>query len=401
MLTDEDLNTTLAVRGRRITKYYGTVVALNGVDLDVATGQIHGLVGPNGAGKTTLLGILLGLTLADKGTLEVLGQPAGRALQVPDGVAGFIDGPGVYPQLTARRNLAELARLRGYGAKADIDDALAQVGLADVADDKVRGFSLGMRQRIGLAVALLIRPRLLILDEPSNGLDPAGRKHVHGVLRRLAANGTAVLLSSHQMDDLEALCSEVSIVAAGRVVFSGPLSKLADESRPVDYRLRTSDPVTTRHIGDKTSGVTVQPAPAVNPDPDVLVIRANVRAIDALIPKLLDAGVAVRELTPVISPLESAFLALTRQQSAESPEESPACLPEQLPQSRPSTRRKTDDHDHSARQCRASRPCGLPPRPAEQQLPVRTGQAAVPMADPAADRRLLDPARGRPLRGRP
>ncbi len=231
VLTDEDLKTNLAVRGRRITKYFGDVVALDGVDLDVATGQVHGLVGPNGAGKTTLLGILLGLALADEGTLEVLGQAAGRALRVPDGVAGFIDSPGVYPSLTARRNLAELARLRGYGAKADIDDALAQVGLADVADDKVRGFSLGMRQRIGLAVALLIRPRLLVLDEPSNGLDPAGRKHVHEVLRRLAADGTAVLLSSHQMDDLEALCSEVTIVAAGRVVFSGPLSKLADESR--------------------------------------------------------------------------------------------------------------------------------------------------------------------------
>ena len=332
MLTDEDPRTTLAVRGRRITKYYGTVVALDGVDLDVATGQIHGLVGPNGAGKTTLLGILLGLALADKGTLEVLGQPAGRALQVPDGVAGFIDGPGVYPSLTARRNLAELARLRGYGAKADIDDALAQVGLADVANDKVRGFSLGMRQRIGLAAALLIRPRLLILDEPSNGLDPAGRKDVHGVLRRLAADGTAVLLSSHQMDDLEALCSEVTIVATGRVVFSGPLSKLADESRPVDYRLRTSDPTATRHIGDETPGVTVQPAPTANPDPDMLVIRANVPAIDALIPKLLGAGIAVRELTPVVSRLESAYLVLTQQQSAESVAESPACLPERLPQ---------------------------------------------------------------------
>ncbi|MCW2936061.1 MAG: transporter, partial [Actinomycetia bacterium] len=162
MPTDDDLETTLAVRGRGITKYFGDVVALDGVDFDVATGQIHGLIGPNGAGKTTLLGILLGLAVADKGTLEVLGQPAGRALQVPDGVAGFVDGPGVYPSLTARRNLAELARLRGYGAEADIDDALAQVGLADVANDKVRGFSLGMRQRIGLAAALLLRPRLLI-----------------------------------------------------------------------------------------------------------------------------------------------------------------------------------------------------------------------------------------------
>jgi ABC-2 type transport system ATP-binding protein len=329
VFTHENVEKTLAVRGRGITKYFGQVVALDGVDLDVATGQIHGLVGPNGAGKTTLLGILLGLAVADKGTLEVLGQPAGRALRVPDGVAGFVDGPGVYPSLTARRNLAELARLRGYGTKADIDDALAQVGLADVADDKVRGFSLGMRQRIGLAAALLIKPRLLILDEPSNGLDPSGRKHVQGVLRRLAADGTAVLLSSHQMDDLEALCSEVTIVASGRVVFSGPLGKLANESRPVDYRLRTSDPTTTRQISDKTSGVTVHPLPAAHPDPDMLVIRANVPAIDALIPQLVSAGVAVRELTPVISPLESAFLALTEQQSAKSPAESPAWLPDQ------------------------------------------------------------------------
>jgi ABC-2 type transport system ATP-binding protein len=304
---------TSAVRGRGITKYFGDVIALDGVDLDVAKGQIHGLVGPNGAGKTTLLGILLGLATADKGTLEVLGQPAGRALLVPDGVAGFVDGPGVYPSLTARRNLAELARLRGYGEKAEIDDALAQVGLADVANDKVRGFSLGMRQRIGLAAALLIRPRLLVLDEPSNGLDPSGRKHVHEVLRRLAADGAAVLLSSHQMDDVEALCSEVTIVAAGRVVFAGPLSKLADESRPVDYLLRVSDTATARQIAASASGVTIGTVPAN--DADLIVIRANVPAIDALVPQLVSAGVAVRELTPVTSPLESAFLALTEQQA--------------------------------------------------------------------------------------
>ncbi len=311
---------TPAVRGRRITKYFGDVIALDGVDLDVAAGQVHGLVGPNGAGKTTLLGILLGLATADSGTLEVLGQPAGRSLLVPDGVAGFVDGPGVYPSLTARRNLAELARLRGYGAKAEIDDALAQVGLADVADDKVRGFSLGMRQRIGLAAALLIRPRLLILDEPSNGLDPSGRKHVHEVLRRLAAGGAAVLLSSHQMDDVEALCSEVTLVAAGRVVFAGPLGKLADESRAVDYRLRVSDTATTRQIAAQVPGVIVQPAPN---DLDLLIVRANVPAIDALVPRLVTAGVALRELTPVVSPLESAFHALTEQQ-AEPPADQPA-----------------------------------------------------------------------------
>ncbi|TVZ04458.1 ABC transporter ATP-binding protein [Trebonia kvetii] len=310
---------TQAVRGRGITKYFGDVIALDGVDLDVAAGQIHGLVGPNGAGKTTLLGILLGLATADKGTLEVLGQPAGRALLVPDGVAGFVDGPGVYPSLTARRNLAELARLRGYGEKAEVDDALAQVGLADVANDKVRGFSLGMRQRIGLAAALLIRPRLLVLDEPSNGLDPSGRKHVHEVLRRLAADGAAVLLSSHQMDDVEALCSEVTIVAAGRVVFAGPLSKLADESRPVDYLLRVSDTATARQIAASASGVTLGPVPAN--DADLIIIRANVPAIDALVPQLVSAGVAVRELTPVTSPLESAFLALTEQQAQQQAEQ--------------------------------------------------------------------------------
>ena len=132
-------------------------IALDGVDLDVAQGQVHGLVGPNGAGKTTLLGLLLGLAVADSGRLEILGTPVGRTLAVPEGVAGFVDGPGLYPSLTARQNLAALAALRGHdaGGTAGVDDALEQVGLTDVADDRVRGFSLGMRQRLGLAAALL------------------------------------------------------------------------------------------------------------------------------------------------------------------------------------------------------------------------------------------------------
>src|SRR5437773_7146904 len=212
-----------AVRARAITKCFGDVVALDGVDLDVAPGQVHGLVGPNGAGKTTLLGLLLGLAVADRGSLEVLGTPVGRALAGPDGVTGFVDGPGLYPSLTARQNLAALAALRGRDARtAGIDDLLDQVGLTDVADDKANGFSLGMRQRLGLAAALLTRPRLLVLDEPANGLDPAGTRHVHRVLTGLAARGTAVVLSSHRMDDLAALCGEVTLLAAGRVVFSGP-----------------------------------------------------------------------------------------------------------------------------------------------------------------------------------
>ncbi|MEV8559154.1 ABC transporter ATP-binding protein [Streptomyces sp. NPDC051917] len=309
------MDTLLAVRARGITKCFGDVVALDGVDLDVTQGQIHGLVGPNGAGKTTLLGLLLGLAVADSGRLEILGAPVGRAFAAPDGVAGFVDGPGLYPSLTARQNLAALVALRGHDARtAGIDDVLDQVGLTDVADDRARGFSLGMRQRLGLAAALLTRPRLLVLDEPSNGLDPSGKKHVHRVLTRLAADGTAVVLSSHNMDDLEALCSEVTIVATGRVVFSGPLNKLAADNRELDYRLLTSDPQAARRVADDAPGVRVVDDAGVRQDAELLVVRAPMAALDDLVVRLVEEGVALRELAPVVSPLEAAFLALTEQQ---------------------------------------------------------------------------------------
>ncbi|MGI5239409.1 ABC transporter ATP-binding protein [Dactylosporangium sp. CA-139066] len=302
-----------AIRGRGITKCFGEVVALDGVDLDVARGQIHGLVGPNGAGKTTLLGLLLGLAVADKGRLEILGTAVGRGPAAVDGVAGFVDGPGLYPSLTARQNLAALAALYGRDAKTmPIDEALDQVGLTDVADDRAGGFSLGMRQRLGLAAALLTRPRLLVLDEPSNGLDPAGKQHVHGVLTGLASNGTSVVLSSHRMDDLEALCSEVTILNTGRVVFSGPLSKLAAEHRELDYRLVTSDPAQARRLAGETAGIVVKEQPGS----EHLVVRALVPALDALVVRLVQGGVALRELAPVVSPLEAAFLALTEQPEA-------------------------------------------------------------------------------------
>jgi ABC-2 type transport system ATP-binding protein len=305
------------VRARQLTKFFGDVVALGGVDLDVAAGQIHGIVGPNGAGKTTLLGILLGLAFADGGSLEVLGAPVGRGRAVPDGVTGFVDGPGLYPALTARGNLAALVGLRGPGAPtAGIDDVLEQVGLTDVADDKVRGFSLGMRQRLGLAAALLAKPRLLVLDEPANGLDPAGKRHVHRTLARLAADGTTVILSSHRMDDLEELCSEVTILATGRVTFSGPLDKLAGENRELDYRLVTSDNEAARQVAAQTDGITVVYGAEGVPNREVLVVRALVPALDQLVPCLVQANVAVRELTPVVSPLETAFLALTEQQES-------------------------------------------------------------------------------------
>lgn len=280
---------TSAVRARGVTKMFDDVVALDGVDLDVAPGQIHGLVGPNGAGKTTLLGLLLGLVAVDDGALEILGAPVDRTYGVPAGVAGFVDGPGLYPTLTARQNLGTLAYLRdGTRRAAVVDDLLDRVGLSDVADDPVRGFSLGMRQRLGLAAALLGAPRLLVLDEPANGLDPAGKRQVHRVLTELAASGATVVLSSHRMDDLAALCDEVTLLATGRVVFSGPVSKLALEGGRTDYRVSVRDPDGTRRE-----------------------IHTTEADLDEWVRRLLDGGSVIRELAPVVPPLEAAFLALT------------------------------------------------------------------------------------------
>jgi len=301
-----------AVRARGIHKSFGDVVALDGVDLDVHEGQVHGLVGPNGAGKTTLLGLLLGLATPDGGTLEILGRRVRRNLALPDGVAGFVDGPGLYPSLTARQNLTALASLRGTGT-GGIDEALAQVGLTDVADDRVRGFSLGMRQRLGLSAALLTEPRVLVLDEPANGLDPAGTRHVHRVLSGLAAGGTSIIISSHRMDDLAALCDEVTILATGRAVFSGPVDKLAAEIGVLDYRLRTSDPASARRTAFESPDLRVLTGDQLlqRHDTETLLVRGSVPALDELVGRLARAGVAVRELAPIVAPLEAAFLTLT------------------------------------------------------------------------------------------
>jgi len=298
---------TPAARARGITKYYGDIVALDGVDLDVDPGQVHGLVGPNGAGKTTLLALLLGVATADAGSLELLGRPVRRSLAVADGVAGFVDGPGLYPSLTARQNLTALAALRGTRGAAEVADALDAVGLGEVADVRVRGFSLGMRQRLGLAAALLAQPRLLILDEPANGLDPAGKRQIHRVIDGLAGDGVAIVLSSHRMDDLASVCDEVTILATGRVVFSGPVAKLAAEGGDVEHRLLTSNPPRARAIAADLPGVHVR-------DPgtqDAIIVSGSVAALDALVFRLADVGIAVRELAPVVAPLEAAFLTLT------------------------------------------------------------------------------------------
>ncbi|PRY12823.1 ABC transporter ATP-binding protein [Kineococcus rhizosphaerae] len=300
------------IRARGVHQRFGDVIALDGVDLDVAEGRVHGLVGPNGAGKTTLLGLLLGLSAPDRGSVELLGTVLRPGAGVPEGVAGFVDGPGLYPQLTARQNLTAVADLRRRERRG-VDEALEQVGLGDVADDRVRGFSLGMRQRLGLAAALLLQPRVLVLDEPSNGLDPAGARHVQRVLAGLAAGGTSVVLSSHRMDDVAALCSDVTLLAGGRAVFSGPIGKLAAESGELDHRLVTSSPGTARRVAAATPGVRLLPDDDLvrGRESDALLVRGSVPALEDLVARLVRAGVGVREVAPVVSPLEAAFLALT------------------------------------------------------------------------------------------
>jgi len=294
---------------------FGDVLALDHVDLDVPAGEVHGLVGPNGAGKTTLLGLLLGLAAPDRGELAVNGVRRSGATTVPDGVAGFLDGPSLYPTLTARQNLTALARLRACQT-ARVDEALATVGMGELADDRVRGFSLGMRQRLGLAAALLVEPRLLVLDEPANGLDPAGRRQVHRVITELAAAGTAVVLSSHHMDDLAALCSEVTLLSAGRVVFTGPVAKLAAESGDLDYRVVTTDQSAARELAVRAPGLTLLEHLGEHQSGDAVLLHATLDALDAYVAELLHKGIAVRELAPVVQPLEAAFLALTEREAA-------------------------------------------------------------------------------------
>jgi ABC-2 type transport system ATP-binding protein len=182
-----------------------------------------------------------------------------------------------------------------------------------------------MRQRLGLAAALLTRPRLVVLDEPANGLDPAGTRHVHRVLAGLAAHGTSVVLSSHRMDELAALCSEVTLLATGRVVFSGPIGKLAADTDELDYRLRTSDPAAARRVAADSPAVRVLEDGDLlrRPDAEALLVRATVPALDDLVARLVGAGVGVRELAPVVAPLEAAFLALTAALNVPSQDEDP------------------------------------------------------------------------------
>lgn len=304
------LSAPSALSARGVRRAFGTRTALAGVDLDVAPGEVHGLLGRNGAGKTTLLRIVLGLVRADGGSLELLGRSrASVGPAVLDSVAGWAGTPHFHPRLTARQTLVGLARLDGGDARQRVDQSLDAVGLADRARDRVAGWSTGQRQRLALAAALLRAPRLLVLDEPASGLDPAAAADLRALLARLASEGTAVLLSSHLMGDIEALCSSVTVLAEGRVVASGTVAELRAGAGPPAVLLRTSD--------DEAALAAAASWPASGSPARLERGEEGLRLLgeqadrDAALRALAGEGIVPRALHPVERPLEDAFLRLT------------------------------------------------------------------------------------------
>jgi ABC-2 type transport system ATP-binding protein len=289
-----------------LSKRFGSVVAVDRVDLGVEPGTVCGLLGPNGAGKTTLLRLLFGLVRPDAGRIEFFGRRPAPAAGLC-GVAGFVEEPRFYPYLSARQTLQLLGRLDGSDPQRRIDELLDLVGLEQqAADRRVGGYSTGMRQRLGLAVAMLASPRLLLLDEPTTGLDPAGAREMRAVLDRLAAEGVAVLLSSHDMNAVADICTTVTILLSGRVVWDGTMDRLQAEAPAAEYRLETSDDARTLALSSSHPGVRVH-----GDRESGLLVAAEREALDGFVLALAAEGIAVRRLAEVVSSVEAMFLALT------------------------------------------------------------------------------------------
>jgi ABC-2 type transport system ATP-binding protein len=296
-----------AVRAIGLTKRYEALTAVDGLSVAVAPGEVRGLLGPNGAGKTTLLRMLFGLIRPDAGSVELLGHDfdglGGEALEE---VGGFVEEPAFYPYLSGAGNLALLARLDGGHTEDAIDAVLERVGLDGRGEDRVAGYSTGMKQRLGLAAALLRSPRLLLLDEPTSGLDPAGTRAVAALVRELAAEGVAVLLSSHQIGELERVCDSYTVMRHGRVVWDGSAAELTAEAPASAYALATSDDERALAIAAAHPGVRAGRARRGG-----LALAVDGGALDDFVLALGDARVAVRRLDLLASPLETMFFALT------------------------------------------------------------------------------------------
>jgi ABC-2 type transport system ATP-binding protein len=291
------------IRTTGLTKRYAGITAVDAIDLDVREGDVYGFLGPNGSGKTTTVRMLLGLVLATSGSVEVLGRPIPAATrEVLPEVGALVEEPAAYPHLSGRANLALFDSMGPGGDRRSragrVDDALGRVGLSGVDGRPVRAYSLGMRQRLGLANALLRSPRLLVLDEPTNGLDPQGIRDIRALLLELNRSGTTVFVSSHLLTEVEQMCTRVGVLDRGRLVLQEHLEEL---QRPTGrVLLRTPD-------GDRVHALL--DGRVEHRDGDRLVVRVPDPA--ALAADLVAAGLRVAELTPERQTLESVVLAAT------------------------------------------------------------------------------------------
>jgi ABC-2 type transport system ATP-binding protein len=299
----------LEVRG--LVKRYGELTAVAGVDITVRSGDVYGYLGPNGAGKTTSLRMMLGLIKPTAGTVRLFGRDPLASVSALDGVAGFVEAPTFYPYLNARRNLEMLAAYDGGGARDRIDSALDTVELTSRAKDRVGGFSHGMRQRLGIAAALLRDPKLLLLDEPATGLDPAGMRDMRLLIRRLAEQGMTVVLSSHLLGEVEDVCNRVAIVRSGRIVYEGDIAELKRGSGTA-YRLETTN--------QERALAVCRAQPGVN-DPrserGVILFTADEAAVAELSQALVEAGALIHALAPQTVTLEDLFFSYTEGERGE------------------------------------------------------------------------------------
>jgi ABC-2 type transport system ATP-binding protein len=294
------------VRARGLVKRYDDVLAVDHIDLNVRSGDVYGFLGPNGAGKTTTLRMALGLITPTEGVVELFGRdPLRHGARALEGVAGFVEAPRFYPYLSARKNLELLAALDGDGAAGRIDEVLEVVELSPRARHRVGGYSHGMRQRLGIAAALLRAPSLLILDEPATGLDPAGMRDMRQLIRSLAAEGITVLLSSHQLPEVQDLCDRVAIVDSGRVVYEGALADLRRQGG-AGYRMRTTDDARALELARAQAGVDHATGGAQG-----MHFEAQERDVGELSLTLAGAGVGILALTPELATLEDLFFRLT------------------------------------------------------------------------------------------
>ncbi len=311
------------VEARGLVKRYGDVVAVDGVDLTVRAGDVYGYLGPNGAGKTTSLRMLLGLIRPTDGEARLFGRdPLLEGARALDGVAGFVEAPRFYPYLSGRKNLELVHAYDGGGPATKIDEVLDIVDLRDRAKDKVGGYSHGMKQRLGIAGALLREPRLLLLDEPTTGLDPAGMRDMRTLVRRLADGGMTILLSSHLLAEVEELCDRVAIIRKGRIVFEGALADLRRGAAAAGWRLRS---------GDEERALAVCRAQPGVEDPHVdkgeIRFTAAEPAVPDLVVALVEAGAPVLSLAPEHVTLEALFFRLTEGDGAAAPAATGAAAP--------------------------------------------------------------------------